>query len=878
MVEEFHGSDSQFQQVLLPEATDVCSRSRVDTVARCSEDIMERRGSPEGACDQEAHALQKIFAKSLRERTMAVGPTLRSPGYNLLQNLKVTDLEINNMIRRWLEIDTDRYGNDAREAVCGWMVDNLDAMLDFTPQGYPRVLSKQSSYDTGFLYAAQAVAGFTTLVVMASTAFTILYRKTKVFVFAQVYFCGLILLGFFLICIGSIVTTLVPSSASCTARVWFVTLGYTVELVPLLVKIATINRVLQSAKKMRRVQISPKNMMIRVAAVLVAVMAYLLQWSIWDTPSEREYFRLESEQSSLVLSSLACSSERFDYWYLVTLGWQTALLIMASVLAYQSRHVLQEFNESRSLGTMAYSHFLFVVLRTILFFLGRQPNDTSSNSAATFEPPVVAAASSVLLSLDALFAMTIYILPKFMEAKVSPEVYDPKRGQSILRQSAAVQGAATGGRQSVAMSNISMIESRAAAARQSFLTTKSGVSTDFGGHSGDFDKRTRRRSDGGRSWLFRRGGSGGSGGNSMLSSSDSISFDSPNGGKRNSIDRNISRVNEVSCESAGENIPSLNLTPAPSSRRNLLQVGDEFVAPLVDEPIDEEESEGAQDEIGANDNEAVAPEIAEESDAVNQTETDRIVPLRLSSLKSIPQLSGPDMSDGHSSVGSIDSGDDFDVGGPQWSKPELNAELNRSCRSINSSGNMAKAFSGSGRGGGFGGKMFNRSSPSLGSKRPSFKPALPVIRSPKLSSKGNEKCSTKDSWANEGSCTTEVASADGPKKPTEATESQQLEPALQPPPPPTSDSETARTPPPAVSKSSADKDIGGQRIRPQKPRELSPARIRKREIEEQLAASSRVEKSEEGCKENRDSEVPVPTACQITTIADPVEDTVEVGA
>ena len=45
LVEEFHGTQSQFQMVLLPEATDVCSRARVGTEDRCSENIMERRGT-----------------------------------------------------------------------------------------------------------------------------------------------------------------------------------------------------------------------------------------------------------------------------------------------------------------------------------------------------------------------------------------------------------------------------------------------------------------------------------------------------------------------------------------------------------------------------------------------------------------------------------------------------------------------------------------------------------------------------------------------------------------------------------------------------------------------------------------------------------------
>jgi hypothetical protein len=233
LIEEFHGTNAQFQQVLLPEATDTCSRARVDTEARCSLDIMERRGSPEGACDQEAHALQKVFARSLRERTLDESTTTlasRSPGYSILQSLKITDLEINHMIRTWLATNVDRYGNDAREAVCDWVLDHLADLIDTVPEGYPRILSQQSSFGVGYLYAAQAVALFTALVVLCATGLTVRYRKTQVFVYTQVYLCWLILFGFLSVSLGSMVTAMEPDQATCSSRAWLVTLGYTIEI------------------------------------------------------------------------------------------------------------------------------------------------------------------------------------------------------------------------------------------------------------------------------------------------------------------------------------------------------------------------------------------------------------------------------------------------------------------------------------------------------------------------------------------------------------------------------------------------------------------------------------------------------------------------
>ena len=52
-VEEFRGGPGEFQQVLLPEATDKCSDKRISSAARCSADVWERRGKELGSCDSE---------------------------------------------------------------------------------------------------------------------------------------------------------------------------------------------------------------------------------------------------------------------------------------------------------------------------------------------------------------------------------------------------------------------------------------------------------------------------------------------------------------------------------------------------------------------------------------------------------------------------------------------------------------------------------------------------------------------------------------------------------------------------------------------------------------------------------------------------------
>ena len=216
LLEEFSDSDTHsFQLVLLPTATDVCYAARISSEDRCSDDITTRRGDSMGACDNEAHALQKIISSSLGKQNMMLPPVSRSPGYEFIRSLKITDLEMQNLFKRWKKLNVDPYGNDAREAVCTWVVDNIDRLLDFIPQGYPRVLDTTSSYKEGYLYAATVVAVLCAITITVISGLVYYWRLTKVFVYAQELFVRIILFGFGLVCIGALLFSLVSNSFHC---------------------------------------------------------------------------------------------------------------------------------------------------------------------------------------------------------------------------------------------------------------------------------------------------------------------------------------------------------------------------------------------------------------------------------------------------------------------------------------------------------------------------------------------------------------------------------------------------------------------------------------------------------------------------------------
>jgi hypothetical protein len=429
LVEEFFDSSCSFQQVLLPDATETCSRNRVDTEARCSEDIWERRGDSRGACDQEFHSLLKVVSSRFRQQAQSEPQDTKSPGYDLIKNLKLTDLELNEMLRRWVDIRVDPYGNDAREAVCSWVVENYEGLLEILPPGYPKYIASANPYAEGYMIAALVLGVLTSLFVLAIAAASYRYRRRRVFVYAQAHVIMAILMGFFFISIGAILLAVKPTSAICIAQVWFVNFGYGVHLIPLLVKIAAINRIMSSAKKMKRVMISKMQLVKIMGGLLFLVILFLIIWSAVDPVQVVEHRSVTNETSAVIEECVTCSSQQ-PFWIYMALGFQGLLLVMASVLAFQSRDTIPEFDESRSLGTMIYSHALFMALRCIVvFFQGRE----------ILEPGVSSAVRSYLLSLDTITAMCIYLVPKVFEARSSQErVYRSRASLGGVQTSAVV--------------------------------------------------------------------------------------------------------------------------------------------------------------------------------------------------------------------------------------------------------------------------------------------------------------------------------------------------------------------------------------------------------------------------------------------------------
>jgi hypothetical protein len=188
-------------------------------------------------------------------------------------------------------------------------------------------------------------------------------------------------------------------------------LGYTLAIVPILVKVSVINKLIRAGRRFQRAEIDHNFFMKIMSLTIVLLLLYLTIWTIFDGPSQRwDYTLTTADNNTLVSVHNGCSS-RQNIWETMAFVFEAMLLITATILTFESHDVIEELNESRFLAFMVYSHFLFLVMRSLIFTL------TLSNMIPI---SLSMRLGSLLVSGDTLTAIVIYFGPKFLKVMTTP--------------------------------------------------------------------------------------------------------------------------------------------------------------------------------------------------------------------------------------------------------------------------------------------------------------------------------------------------------------------------------------------------------------------------------------------------------------------------
>mmetsp|Transcript_28694 Transcript_28694/g.57251 ORF Transcript_28694/g.57251 Transcript_28694/m.57251 type:complete len:909 (-) Transcript_28694:96-2822(-) len=410
-LQSYMATKNELQKINLANPTQKCMDSRISVEQRCSKDPSDWIGKMEGSCDAAPYALQKLIASNLREKIYNVDEALRSPGYDIIKSITISNLQLEQIFEIWNSRSTDM-SSDAREAVCMWVAENLDSLKSFIPRTYPRSM-RFSPPGSIYIYMAMVLGGIVMVLVIFNWVIIWLYQEEKVIRCAQPMILYLFLTGLMFVSMGAVAYAITPSNISCVIRMWLTYLGYTLELVPLIVKVGTINKIYQSSLKLKLVRISPNTIYKTIGSVVGIVVVFLSVWTAVDPPTRQEEHVLTKEDNpnggvyvDINNSCITTSST----WMSIAMSYQMILLISGTILAFQNRNLVQKYNESSKLAFVVYAQFIFFLLRVLIVIFSSY---LTANAAA--------AMTSIILSLDVLVTLSIYFAPKIIVARASKE-------------------------------------------------------------------------------------------------------------------------------------------------------------------------------------------------------------------------------------------------------------------------------------------------------------------------------------------------------------------------------------------------------------------------------------------------------------------------
>ncbi|CAB9520220.1 Receptor-type guanylate cyclase gcy [Seminavis robusta] len=419
--EEFLGSDAEMTRVMFPPPTQECLDSRIDTSDACEVNatFFELFGAPEGACDTYPQPLKKLLSNGFREITIGDGISneFKSPAYDAVSLYQITELGYGEIFDQWLQRGPTGY--DLREATCQWVIDHFDLFETFVPDSHPRtILESSESKTVGLVHAALGIAIVVALLVLVSLVVAFIKRKTKVIYYVQKEFLNLLLVGMFLVATGAILMAAPVVNWTCVVIPWATNLGYVLQLVPFYVRISAISDLATSGKQMQRVKLDLKYLYIKVAAVAFLVAAFVLVWTLVDTPEKTYEYEMSgdttAEGETIIRAYDYCGSEQ-EHWMYMVFAWRALILVPSCMTAVLASRVKEDMNDTRAMSATLCANFFFLLLQTI-FFLILHPSESDSDLMGY---------SSIFLSADTIASLAIYVLPKFLDSGEELEEDEP---------------------------------------------------------------------------------------------------------------------------------------------------------------------------------------------------------------------------------------------------------------------------------------------------------------------------------------------------------------------------------------------------------------------------------------------------------------------
>lgn len=174
------------------------------------------------------------------------------------------------------------------------------------------------------------------------------------------------------------------ADTACMVFPWLFFLGFTTSFAALFSKTWRIYEIFKNAKSFKRVQVTPRDVLLPYVVLLGINIITLICWTaIAPMKYVRDPLPGTDDWNRVISTYGHCSaygSTKFGGWpYIIVLSFTTTiLLIIANVYAYRSRHIQTEYSESQCIAIIMASALQVCLVGFPIAFL------TATNSKVTF--------------------------------------------------------------------------------------------------------------------------------------------------------------------------------------------------------------------------------------------------------------------------------------------------------------------------------------------------------------------------------------------------------------------------------------------------------------------------------------------------------------
>lgn len=216
---------------------------------------------------------------------------------------------------------------------------------------------------------SQVISAVGALVCLVMLVVLVLRRKEKIIMMAQPLPTLLFVVGCFGLNLGTSAYLVRPTDGACAARLWVFNLFGTLLLAGLFQKMYRIWRLLDNPK-MRNIKFPPHQVLLQVAAFVLADLAILAVWQGADPYRARTTVAYDKYLGNDV-ETLECKSDGVlgGYLVLVQVLYKCALIVYGCWLALKTRKLNAEFSDAKPTFMIIYQIAIVGVMMLVVVFL-----------------------------------------------------------------------------------------------------------------------------------------------------------------------------------------------------------------------------------------------------------------------------------------------------------------------------------------------------------------------------------------------------------------------------------------------------------------------------------------------------------------------------